>query len=176
MERITLLTLAAFVLFGCKKEDAPPLLRIPVTNLRFEVNPTVQPPFTHYLPINGVKLQTKALLADQGIDTADIERIKPSKATISVLFGGYDLDFIDAVSIRFCGFGDNEPNCGQEVFYRDPTPYDLGSSLDLVPSNVDDVRNILLQDEVNVQVKMERLRGFPEGTFDVVVDMEFEVR
>jgi hypothetical protein len=34
----------------------------------------------------------------------------------------------------------------------------------------------VLQDNINVQVKLERLRGFPQGSFDIVLDMEFYVR
>lgn len=174
--RAALLTIVLSVFFSCKKETTPPLARIPLNNLKIEINPAVQPPLTHYLPINDVQLQTFALLADRGIDTAEITSIRPSKATLTVLFGGYDLDFIDAVSFRLCPLGNNEPNCGREVFYRDPTPFDLGSRLDLVPSNVDDVRDMLFRDEINVQLKLERLRDYPQGTFDVVLDMEFEVR
>ncbi|MBI5913950.1 MAG: hypothetical protein HY842_01120 [Bacteroidetes bacterium] len=176
MKKIALLLSVAFAFFACKKSDLPPLARIPITNLKFSIDPSIQPPFTYYIPINEVKPNALALLASKGIDTADIKSIRPSRATMSVLFGNSNLDFIDAVSVRLCLPGDNKENCGRESFYRDPTPYDIGRELELVPSNVNDIREMVLQDEINVQVKLERLRDLPQGSFDVILDMEFEVR
>ena len=161
---------------SCRKETSPALLRIPVTNLRFSVDPTLQPGFEYYIPINGVRTNAMDQLAARGIDTADYRRIQPGRATLSVIFAQADLDFIDAVSIRLCPLGQDKENCGQEAFYRDPVPFGAGTDIDLLPSNVDDIRDFLLPDEINVQVKLERLRAFPNGSFDIILDMEFDVR
>ena len=161
---------------SCRKEDTPPLLKIPVTNLKFTVNPTIQPPDTYYIPINQVKFNALALLDAKGIDTASIKSIRPSRAFFSVVFNESKLDFLDAISVRLCPIGQNEPNCGQEVFYRDPVPRNTDYELDLVPSDVKDVRDAVLLDKINVQIKIERLWDYPNGTFDVNLDMEFEVR
>jgi hypothetical protein len=55
-------------------------------------------------------------------------------------------------------------------------PLNTGFDLDLVPSDVKDIREVILLDNINIQVKIERLRDFPGGTFDVNLDMDFEVR
>ena len=176
MKKLALLILVASSLFACKKETTPPLARIKVVNLEFSIDPYVQPPFTHYIPINDVKIGALAQLKAVGIDTSDIKRITPGRCTIRSLFGGGDLDFIDAISIRLCRTSDNEPNCGQEVFYRDPTPFNIGQELEIGPSAVNDVSEYVLEKDLNVQVKLERLRDVPSGSFDVLLEMEFEAR
>lgn len=176
MKHIPLLLIISFTFFSCKKEEAPPLLRIPVTNLRFPVNATLQPPDTYYIPINQVKMNALAFIQAKGLDTAQIKSIRPGRATLSVVFGEAKLDFLDAVSIRLCPLGQNEPNCGREAFYRDPVPFNTGYDLDLVPSDVKDLRGMVLMENINIQVKLERLRGFPNGSFDVNLDMDFDVR
>lgn len=174
-KRILLFISFAIVIGACKKDD-PPLFTIPVQNVIFSVDPTMQPPFTYYIPVNNVMTNAMNLITAQGIDTSEIKSIRPGKASLQALFGQGDLDFLDAVSVRLCPIGSNKENCGQEVFYRDPVPLRTGIDLDLVPSNVNDVRDFVLPDRINIQVKLERLRDFPKNTFDVRLDMEFEVR
>ncbi len=176
MKRTALFLLAAFVFFSCKKETEPPLALIRAGNMQFSIDPSVQPPFTYYLPINDVQLSALAQLSAAGMDTADIKNIVPGRATLTALFGGGNLDFIDAVSIRLCPQEENDANCGREAFYRDPTPFDVGQELELVPSAVNDIRDMVLQKNINVQVKLERLRDIPTTAFDVLVEMEFDVR
>ncbi len=176
MKNFSIFLLAALFFFSCKKEEAPSLLRIPVTNLKFSVDQTYQPGFEYFIPINNVKTNAMNLLNARGIDTTTINSIRPGRATLTALFNQSDLNFIDAVSIRLCPLGEDKENCGQEVFYRDPVPFQPGIDLDLIPSNVNDIRDFVLPDNINVQVKFERLRSFPQGSFDIILDMEFYVR
>jgi hypothetical protein len=176
MKRTALFLLTAFVFFSCKKETDPPVGFIKAGNMQFSIDPSVQPPSTYYIPINDVQLEAFAQLNANNIDTADIKAILPRRATLTALFGGGNLDFIDAVSIRLCAQSENEPNCGREAFYRDPTPFDVGQELELGPSAVNDIREMVLQKNLNIQVKLERLRDIPQGSFEVVLEMEFEVR
>jgi hypothetical protein len=175
MKNIAIVLLLTLPFFSCKKDD-PPLFVIPIQNLSFTVDPTIQPPFTYYIPINDVLTNAQNVLQGYGLDASGVSSIRPGKATLSVIFAESDLNFIDAVSVRLCPLGNNGENCGQEVFYREPVPFNPGFELDLVPSNVDDVQDFVLPDQINVQVKLERLRGFPERAFDIRLDMEFEVR
>lgn len=176
MKKSALLILVALTFFSCKKETEPPRTRIKVGNLKFSVDPTFNPAFTYYIPINSVNLGAFAQLDAEGIDTSEIKSIRPSRATLTALFGNGNLDFIDAASIRLCLLSDNKENCGQEAFYRDPTPFDVGAELELGGSAVNDIRDFVLQKQINVQVKFERLRDVPEGSFEVILAMEFEVR
>ncbi|TAK41660.1 MAG: hypothetical protein EPO28_08340 [Saprospiraceae bacterium] len=175
MKNIAAVLMLTLPFFSCKKED-PALFIIPIQNLSFAVDATIQPPFTYYIPINNVLTNAQNVLQGHGLDASKVHRIRPHRATLSVVFAESDLNFIDAVSVRLCPLGNNEENCGQEVFYRDPVPFNPGYELDLVPSNVNDVQDFVLPDQINVQVKLERLRGFPEHSFDIRLDMEFEVR
>ncbi|MBI1228266.1 MAG: hypothetical protein GC192_23735 [Bacteroidetes bacterium] len=176
MKISALLILVSLFFVACKKETEPPRTRLKVGNMKFSIDPSVQPPFTYYIPINSVNLSFIAQLNASGIDTADIKNIIPGRATLTALFGNGNLDFIEAVSVRLCLLGDNEENCGQEAFYRDPTPFDIGAELELGGSAVNDIRDYVLQKQINVQVKLESLRDVPKGSFDVVLEMEFEVR
>ena len=176
MKRTALFLIVSTFFISCKKETEPALGYIRASNMQFSIDPSVQPPFTYYIPINDVVLNASAQLSAAGIDTADIKNILPGRATLTALFGGGNLDFIDAVSIRLCPQSENTENCGREAFYRDPTPFDIGQELELVPSDVDDIREMVLQKTINVQVKLERLRDIPQGSFEVVLEREFEVR
>ena len=176
MKKSALLLLVLLAFCACKKESEPPLARIRVGNLKFAVDPAVRPPNTFYIPINDVSLGAFAQLDGANIDTANITSIRPGRCTLTALFGGGNLDFIEAVSIRLCPLSENEPDCGQEAFYRAPTPFDVGEELELNASAVDDLRDLVLQKTINVQVKLERLRDAPQGSFEVVLEMEFEVR
>ncbi|MCC6724735.1 MAG: hypothetical protein IT258_09505 [Saprospiraceae bacterium] len=176
MKSTALFLLVALSFFSCKKETEPPRGFIRAGNMKFSIDPSVQPPFTYYIPITDVRLEALSQLSGSNIDTATIKSIRPSRATLTALFGGGNLDFIDAVSIRLCPQSENFENCGREAFYRDPTPFDIGQELELNASSVDDIRESVLQKTMNVQVKLERLRDIPQGSFEVVLEMEFEVR
>lgn len=175
MNRLSLLLLAAIPFFSCN-DDQPSLLTFPVLNLTFSVDPTVQPPFTYYLPINGVQPNAQSILDAAGIDTAAIKAIVPKNATLSVVFADGRLDFIRDLSIRLCALGDDKENCGREAFWRENVPFNTGFDLGLNASNIDDISDILLQETINVQVKLEELYSPPSGTFTINLDMEFEVR
>jgi hypothetical protein len=175
MKKISTLLLTALFFFSCKKED-PALFTIPLQNLTFSVNAAMHPLETHYIPINNVKTNALAILDARGMDTGEVKSILPGKARLYAAFGEADLNFVEAVSIRLCPLGENKDNCGREAFYQEPVPFDTGSEIPLNASNIDDIRELVLQDRINIQVKLERLRNFPPGSFDVRLDMEFEVR
>jgi hypothetical protein len=176
MKRTALLLLVAFVFFSCKKETGPPLGRIIVGNMQFTIQAGINPSLTHYIPINDVQINALAQLDAAGIDTSQITRIQPSQARVKVLFGNGDLDFIDALSVRLCPQDQNEINCGREAYYRDPTPFDIGQELEIGPGTASDLRELLFLKNINVQVKLERMRDVPTNTFDVQLEMEFDVR
>ncbi len=175
IKKISILALLSFLIFSCEKSD-PALFTFSIPNLSFQVDPTFQPPFTYYIPIREIRTNTMIALAGHGLDTSGVKSIRPNRATLSVVFGEADLDFIDVVSVRICPLGVNTENCGKEIFYRDPVPFKPGMDLSLVPSNIKDVKDLLYNEKINIQVKLERLRGFPTKTFSIRLDMEFGVR
>ena len=76
MKQFTILLFVALLFYGCKKED-PALFTIPVINLKFEVNPSFNEVSSPDIPINGVNFNALDILAAQGIDTANINSIRP---------------------------------------------------------------------------------------------------
>ncbi len=176
MKQFAILIFAALIFGACKKEE-PSLFTIPVTNLRFEVNPAMSAINSHDIPINGVQIKALDLLAGQGIDTANINSIRPRVARIYQPFADNDLDFIKEIAIRLCLPGDNRSFCGQEAFWFDEDlRRDKGFEHQLFGSNVDDLREFVLAETINVQVQLSELWLNPSGTFEIYLDMEFDVR
>ncbi|HFA50188.1 MAG TPA: hypothetical protein ENJ95_14350 [Bacteroidetes bacterium] len=176
MKQIAVFLFLAIVFSSCKKEDTS-LFTIPVTNLRFEVNPTYNEFNSPDIPINNVNFNALALLDAQGIDTSGINSIRPRLARIYLPFGDNNLDFIKEIAVRICLPGDNRPSCGQEVFWYDEDfENKKGAEHQLFGSNVDDIREFVLTNNVNIQVQLTRLWRRPDATFDIFLDMEFDIR
>jgi len=176
MKKLSILLLAALPFFSCNDDDVRGQFIFQIRNLTFDVDPTIQPPGTFYIPINGVLTNIENQLAVNGMEASQVAGIVPRNATLNVAFQDARIDFIEDMSIRLCTQGDNEPNWGQEAFWRTDIPFDTGFSLGLNGSNVSDLDRILLDEFINVQVKLERLYSQPLTTFTITLDMEFEVR
>ena len=176
MKQIAILLFALPFFWTCKKED-PALFTIPVNNLRFEVNPAMSVINSHDIPINGVLFKAIELFDAQGIDTANIKSIRPRAARIYLPFADNNLDFIKEIAVRLCHPGDNRSFCGQEAFWFDEDARrDKGFEHDLFGSNVDDLREFVLEESINVQIQLSELWLNPPGTFEIFLDMEFDVR
>ena len=176
MKQLSVIIIFAVLFSACKKED-PALFTIPVTNLRFEVDASMSPFLSHSIPINNVNFNSLNLLAGQGIDTANIKSILPRRASIYLPFADNNLDFIKEIAIRLCLPGDNQPNCGQEAFWFDENiDSRKGAEHVLFGSNVDDLRQWVLTENVNIQVQLDELWRPPGGTFEIFLDLEFDVR
>jgi len=174
MKKLFYYLLIPFLFLGCSKEQ-PSLLRITIPIQSFSVDAALNPFMTHYIPINNVTINAMAALDAAGIDTASITKILPGSATLTVPFNDAKLNFIQAMSIRICKLGDNRQNCGKEIFFREPVPENANFDLGLVPSDIGDIRDFLFEQTVNLQVKLERMRDNPQGTFDVQVELDFRV-
>ncbi|MEO1259732.1 MAG: hypothetical protein AAFZ15_13085 [Bacteroidota bacterium] len=176
MKHFSLIIIFAVLLAACKKEE-PALFTIPVTNLRFEVNSAMSPLLSHDIPLNNVNFNSVNLLQAAGIDTANIKSILPRRATLYLPFADNNLDFIKEIAIRLCLPGDNQSNCGQEAFWYDETNENRkGADHVLFGSNVDDLRKWVLTENVNLQIQLEEMWRQPNGTFEIFLDLEFDVR
>ncbi|MEZ4955438.1 MAG: hypothetical protein R2825_17890 [Saprospiraceae bacterium] len=176
MKRLSVFLLAAMFFSACKKDDTA-LFVIPVTNLSFEVNPSMSAFNSHDIPINGVNFNALNILAGKGIDTSTIKNIRPRSARIYIPFANNNLDFIKEIAIRLCQPGDNRPNCGQEAFwFNEDLQRDKGAEHVLFGSNVNDLREFVLTENINIQVQLDELWRSPDGTFEIFLDMEFDVR
>ncbi len=176
MKRTLPLLCVVLFLSACKKDGPETLLTIALPPLTFSVDPSLNAFLTHYLTIGNVQSTAWNALQSSNLDTASIQAIVPARATVSVVFGGQRLNWIRALSIRLCPLGEQDPNCGREIFWRDPVPENAGSSLGLNPSAIGDISDLLLHDRVNIQIKLEQLRSNPPATMDIRVELEFHVQ
>ena len=176
MKNISILLFVSLAFFSCKKDKFKGQFILPIRNLTFSVNPAISPPGTYYIPINGAVTNIQNLLDANGMVAADVEAILPRDATLTVAFQDAKIDFVRDMSVRLCAIGDNQENCGREAFWRTDIPIQTSFGLGLNASNIDDLSDILLSEKINVQIKLEELIAQPSTTFDIVLDMEFEVR
>lgn len=176
MKKLSILLLAALPFFSCNDDEFRGQFILPIRNLTFDVNPSIQPPSTYYIPINNVLTNIQGNLAANGMELSEVEAILPLSARLDVAFQDAEIDFIRAMSVRLCPLGDNAQNCGQEAFWRTDIPFDTGFTLGLNGSSVSDLDKILRDEVINVQVKLEELYSQPLTTFTITLDMEFEVR
>ncbi len=177
MKQLSLLIFSALLFVSCDKEDTA-LFTIPVTNLKFEVDPTMDALQFYYPPINNVRFNALTILNAQGIDTANINSIRPRTARIYLPFADQNLDFIQEIAVRICLPGETGARCGTEAFWYEEnleSQQGKGSSWGLFGSNVDDLTKQVLAENVNVQIELGTWFP-PSGTFEISLDLEFDVR
>lgn len=175
MQKILFTLLAICLLSACKKNDPDFLFTIPLQDNDFAIPPTASSFQVHYFNIDNVPTNGAELFSTNNISTSDANAILPQTGRMTVLVGNADYDFIEQMSVRICDAGDFSENCGIEIFWRQPVPIGVGSILDLVPSD-QDIKQYLLQDKVNIQVKLEQLRNNPPEFVETRLSLDFSVR
>ncbi len=175
MKKLFTFVFIAILFLGCQKDDNP-LFRIIPSPMTVTVDEA--------MGIFGVphifnrQIETNYLNAFNGYGTHpdSIKYIRPTRARLSVIFQDGRMDFIRAMSIRICKLGeDNFSECGLEAFWRDPAPDNTRFDLNLNTSNVDDLRELIAQEKVNVQILFEKLNWNPDRTIDIQIELEFGV-
>ncbi len=177
MKQFSMLLFVCTVFFSCKKQDTA-LFTIPVTNLSFNVNPTMDALNFHYIPINNVRFNAMELLDAQGVDTANINSIRPRTARVYLPFADNNLNFIQEIAVRICLPGETGIKCGMEAFWYEEnidSQQNKGSSWGLFGSAVDDLTKQVLADNVNLQIELGTWYP-PNGSFEISLDLEFDVR
>lgn len=178
MKKLILLLTIPLFFFNCQKDD-PALFTITIPLTDFNISNTFQPFEEHYIPGNNglpVFVNVTQQFEDAGYDIADINKILPLRAQLSANFNEARLDFIQAMSIRVCQSVGSDNICDQEVFYRDPLPENPGFAVNLIPSAVSDVKEVLFTDNLFIQLRLENLYFSPSQNFSVRLDMDFEVK
>ena len=163
----------ALSFLSCDKESNP-LFRIVFNPVTISVSPTMSA-FEEHSFLVSVKTNFKNTFDANGISPDSIKYIRPISARLTTIFEG-DLDFVRAMSIRVCPIGSsNVNNCGMEAFWRDPVPDNVNSRIDLVNSNINDIQDFVLHEDVELQIVFERLWRNPDRIFDIQVGVEFGV-
>ncbi|MFZ4632832.1 MAG: hypothetical protein ACOYNO_01360 [Saprospiraceae bacterium] len=121
-------------LFSCKKEELGRGFEMPYV-AEFNIPPGINAFDTHYFYIDNLSSRYVSLLDQQGLTDAQITSINTQQTGLYGIFGDEDLSFISEASLRV--FDERAPNDWVEIAYRQPTPLEPGSRLDLIPSLVD---------------------------------------
>lgn len=175
MKKILILIILPFLFSDCKKDDNP-LFVIPMNNITFEIPTGISPFQVSYIDVHSVVTNYQSFFNSAGVSPDSISLLRPSFCRMSVVFAEETLWFIDAISVRICNeAGGQDFNCGKSIFYRELNGEIAGTSITLIPEDIGDISDIFLQDQVKIQVKLERLHETPPATLEIQMDMEFEV-
>ena len=175
MKNIALLLFSLLLVTSCRKNQDNVIFPFPLQDTDFSIPPTASPFQVHYFNLENIVTNHEELFSTNNIDENSDVRILPLEASLNVLVGNVDYDFIEQMSIRICDAGDVSENCGTEIFWRQPVPVNVGNILTLIPSDID-VKRYLTQEKVNIQVKLELLRQNPPQFVDTRLLLDFAVR
>ncbi|MGK0363761.1 MAG: hypothetical protein ACI85O_000814 [Saprospiraceae bacterium] len=175
MKNIAFLLFSLLFVTSCKKNKDEIIFPFPLQDIDFAIPPTASTFQVHYFNLDNVVTNHEGLFSSNNIDEMSDYRIVPAEASFNVLVGNIDYDFIEQMSIRICNAGDVSENCGIEIFWRQPVPLNVGSILDLIPSDID-IKQYLTQEKVNIQVKLEMLRQNPPQFVETRLLLDFAVR
>ena len=159
---------------SCNKNDEDILFIIPFPNLDFDIQAGLNPLDTWYFNLDHVPTNALNLFASHNIDTASIQSLVPHTARLTSVFGDADYEFVYEIAVYLCEEGNQQAKCGKEIFYRFPLPNKPGTFVDLIPNPLE-VKDLILQDKVNVQV-MLRFDSPPPQFVESRLELEFAVK
>jgi hypothetical protein len=173
--RLTAVLLFFLLFSACSKEDQRVLFEIPFRNLDFTIPAGINPFEAQYFTLSNVQTNAKDLISGFGYSEEQVTSIVPVSARIFAPFDNVDFDFVFEVSVRICDAGDTSPNCGSEIFWRQPVPENIGNFIDLIPNELD-VMERLMKENVSIQIKLAQLRDTSPQFINARLEMDFEVR
>jgi len=168
MKKIIPLLLLPFLLLNCNKDDVE-LFRMDYRE-NFEIQGGLSAFFQWQFEVNNINTRKSTYLTTHSVGEAEITSINPQSARLTSV-SGIDFRFIKCISIRIY---EDDPTQYREIFYRDNIPFNIGSTLDLLPTLIN-AKIELLEEEFNILVNMEYRDQTPQ-TIEVVMDLEFAAR
>lgn len=161
-------------LLSCQKEPQV-LFQVPVRGLEFTIPAGANPFEAQYFNFDSIPAADLISAASGAYDPNAVPTIRPFQAQVEAFFGNVDYDFIQEISVNLCPVGVKSPNCGREIFWRSPVPFNSGSILDLIP-NENDVKEELLAGWVNIQFKIVRFRDSPNTFVESILSIDFAAK
>ena len=166
--------LTAFVLiiaFASCKQDDNFIFEIPYGPLDFDVPPGISVLNYHQftIPMDG---KTVLDFVAQG---ASYNEIVPNEAVIQSLALNQSLAFARDISITICMDGDTDPNCGKEIFWKNPTNLDESTPSNLW-ANENDISEFLESGDVVIKVKFSQLRSTTLQELNLLLNLTFVAR
>ena len=168
-----LLLLLILPFLSCEKEKNL-LFNLPFPNLNFTIPAGVNALEAQYFNIDSVPTNLINVAMAQNFDPNQITAVRPASARLQSLFGNVDFDFVFEMTIQLCEVGDKSPNCGREIFWRQPVPQNVGDFVDLIP-NENNVLEMLEKDMVNIQIKLAQLRATSPTFIEAQLNLDFSV-
>lgn len=154
MRRILIYTVflaSLFLFMGCKKD---PVNRFDMIypELYFTIPAGLDPFRIHFIEIRDIPFNKQFYFNQQGVSNPEAVVIQPKSARISSIFGDFDYDFIDRISILIADA--ERPDHYFEVYFRDPLPLRVGPFLDLIPTLLD-IHQIVKSDRFNLRLRIQ---------------------
>lgn len=173
MKKSYIILIGILFFLSCKKDDNP-VFRVLFNPVTITVDPTMSA-FEEHSFLARVRTNFQNSFDAAGVNPDSIKYIRPFNASLTKIFNG-NLNFIRATSIRLCPLGASNANrCGTEAFWRDPVPNNVNSRIDYANGGVNDIRDLVLNEEIELQIILEELWTPPGEIFDIQVLVEFGV-
>ena len=160
MRPLLFLLIGMSTLWSCKGDQPEIRFRMPIQPIEVTFEAGISTFDSHYYTFQNVPTRFDSLAASFGVSTADIQAVRPRTARILSVFGNVDYDFIRDISVRICSQNEADRlqageavECAREIFWRNPVPEQLGSTLDLI-ANENDVKSLLEQPRAAYQIKL----------------------
>ena len=155
---------------SCKTDDNF-IFEVPYRSLDFQVPPGVSVLNYHQFSID---LDAKQVL-DAVSGGSSYEEIVPRSAVIQSLDLEQSLAFAADISVTICNAGDTDPNCGREIFWKNPTAFSESTPSNLWP-NENDISEYLESGDVVIKIKFSQLRSTTFQELNLVLDLDFVAR
>lgn len=169
--RKILFALVLVSLIGSCKSDDEFIFEIPYGPLDFTVPAGLSVLNFHQftIPFDATSILD---LASQG---ASYNEIVPNTAFIESLTNNDHLGFAQDISIRICSEDFDNPNCGTEIFWKNPTEFDESTPAGLWP-NENDISAYLEAEDVILKVKFSQLRSTTTQELNLFLRLNFVAR
>ena len=146
----------------------------PLFVMQLEADFTIQPGLnsfdTHYFILSKVPTRSQLYLG-QGVSIEQIDRILPNRAELNTLSTALDWGIVREIQVLISPV--SNPNIKKEIFYHDRVNLENVNELKLL-SSLSEVKDILLEDMVNLEVRLNFRRPTPI-TIDTRLTMNFVV-
>ncbi len=166
------LAAAAALLLSACGDKTEPGTRLQFSPVTFTVGAGLNPILAHSFQIRDVSTEHDRFMRETGNSWGEWSSVVPERASLLINEPGLSWGFAYEVSVQ--AYGDNF-NQRREIFYRDQIRIDVGSRLDLVPSEAD-FRELLDAPTVNLIIEFKRIGESPSQSIPATLIWSFSAR
>ena len=156
---------------SCRGDNGVTLFEMVYPNITFDMPAGLAGNLPRAFSLDDLRTNFEAYIIENNIDTAFIDRIEPTAATLIAL-DDVRFDFLSEISVRICDAGSATCTVRDEVFYIDNLFNDRPrSELRLLPSLINAKRQ-LTQRRFKLEVWF-RFVGVSPSVIPIRLDMQF---